>query len=66
MKKTTFIYNIIVFYFAMEHGGYAHGHRQRRMGTDTESDSINSAKTDTENGTGAAKYYALRKIQKSI
>ncbi|KNC37124.1 hypothetical protein PFLG_02261 [Plasmodium falciparum RAJ116] len=38
--------------------------RQRRMGTDTESDSINSAKTDTENGTGAAKYYALRKIQK--
>lgn len=49
-----------------EHGGYAHGHRQRRMGTDTESDSINSAKTDTENGTGAAKYYALRKIQKSI
>ncbi|EUT87375.1 hypothetical protein PFAG_02197 [Plasmodium falciparum Santa Lucia] len=34
------------------------------MGTDTESDSINSAKTDTENGTGAAKYYALRKIQK--
>ncbi|ETW37021.1 hypothetical protein PFTANZ_02320 [Plasmodium falciparum Tanzania (2000708)] len=33
------------------------------MGTDTESDSINSAKTDTENGTGAAKYYALRKIK---